>query len=198
MPIDYVNTAPWNDPANPWTPYSTLTVTVTGWPTISLTLTGFNPNGGVQSSLPNIDFTTAAGLGNVYAVYVTTSRYNLTGIYVSPPNANNYCDVYRPTRNPALSSEMLIYICSANNDVALPYVWTLANLNDYDYNPATVTPYPYVSKNTSRKTMLKVAGEAGWNGGDSCDANVIIPSLTISAGTAAPWELRRKRLLEIV
>ena len=193
MPIDYVSTTPWNDATNPWTPYSTLTVTVTGWPTISLTLTGFNPNGGVQSSLPNIDFTSFANLGDVYAVYVTTSRYNLSGIYVSPPNSNNYCDTYSNN-----FSEMLIYICSANNDVALPYVWTLANLNDYDYNPATVTPYPFVSKTTSRRTMLKVAGDAGWNGGDSCDANVIIPSLAISAGTVAPWEQRRRRLLETV
>jgi hypothetical protein len=168
MPIDYVNTAPWNDPANPWAAYSEITFTMLG--------------GGAGGA----DFTTV----------FTVSTF----------------DPFQDTTNYGGFSANIIYV-----DLAAMAIGTentlLFQIKPRDFGAGTIQNHWQVNvllpatrirahvANAPRSVPVKYAGSAqGWVAesafgyGLTVNDIVITPVLT----AVAPWEQRRKRLLEIV
>jgi hypothetical protein len=213
MSVDYVSTAPWNDPFNPFTAYSTLTVTGTGWPTITLTLTGFNPAGGLENDAAFSNITRPGSwpdnIGTINVIYITTQGYDLRN---TPPFVGEGGG-FQIQNYSGASNRYLALMGGTGDTGGNVYNWIL--IGWYPEEPA-INPYPVIYRDKSiarNRTILKTAASpaqiADWGNAyygyawqaagsvNSQDGGIVVPHLTISAGTTAPWELRRRRLLEI-
>jgi len=146
MAIDYISTAPWNDPFDPWPIYTQMFMTGSvgteqgntfDMNTI-LTLDGFDPRGPYPAA---IYIGTQAGFGNLYVNY----------------DAQNYAGWVISIATPDFSDSYFSAAVVSTRDIFKYYEWSWAV-------------------------------EDG-NG---------LPSMTPVLSSVAPWEQRRRRLLEIV
>jgi hypothetical protein len=171
-------------------------------------LTGFNPAGGLENDAAFSNITTNwpdNNIGTISVIYITTRGYDLRN---TPPYDGGGFEIQHYS---GASNRYLALMGGAGGN---GYNWAL--MGWYPETP-TVNSYPniYRDKNIPmNRTILKTAASpaqiADWDnayngyawqaagGASNQDGGIVVPYLTISAGTVAPWELRRRRLLEIV
>ena len=166
MPIDYVSTTPWNDPANPWPAYSEITFTMLG--------------GGAGGA----NFTTVFTV-STFDPFQDTTNYGSFSANI----------IYVDLAAMAIGTEnTLLFQIKPREGSGIQNHWQVNVL-------LPATRLRAQKANAPRSVPVKYAGsaqgwvaESGFIGGLTVSDMAFAPVLS----AVAPWERRRRRLLETI